>query len=62
MGGARAIAALIAGLLVAAGAWPGVAPAQEASRQVSSPILTIDSERVFRSTIFGQRVSADIEA
>lgn len=47
-------------LLALAAALP--AAAQDQSRQFSSPILTIDSERVFRSTNVGKQVSAEIEA
>ena len=66
-------AAILAILL--AGAFPGHAqqvvgnPAARGADQVRpvnspviSPVLTIDSERMFRESAFGRRVSAEIEA
>ena len=37
------------------------APTAEPSRAVLSPVLTIDSERMFRESAFGQRVNREIE-
>lgn len=37
------------------------APTAEPSRAVISPVLTIDSERMFRESAFGQRVNREIE-
>ena len=37
------------------------APNAEAPRAVISPVLTIDSERMFRESSFGQRVNREIE-
>ena len=68
--------AAFASLLMLAGALPGhaqetddVTPPQQptvADRPVNSPVispvLTIDSERMFRESAFGRRVTADIEA
>jgi len=45
--------------IAAAVAWAGAAAAQQ---PVLSPVLTIDSDRLFRGRIFGPRVGADIEA
>lgn len=38
--------------------WAGAVPAQD----VRSPILTIDSDRLYRDSAFGQRVLGEIEA
>ncbi|MEO0389768.1 MAG: OmpH family outer membrane protein [Pseudomonadota bacterium] len=45
-------------LLLSAAAWGGAAHAQ----QVQSQILIVDSERVFRDSLFGRRVAAEVEA
>ena len=50
---ARALAILVAAL-----SWAATSTAQD----VRSPILTIDSERLYRDSAFGQRVLNEIEA
>lgn len=50
-------AAALAALLTVGAPW---ATAQEASK-LRSPILTIDSDRLFSASAFGQRVSRDFE-
>ncbi|APX13730.1 hypothetical protein BWR18_06170 [Tateyamaria omphalii] len=50
---ARALAILVVAL-----SWAASSPAQD----VRSPILTIDSERLYRDSAFGQRVLNEIEA
>ena len=40
---------------------PPETPNAEAPRAVISPVLTIDSERMFRESAFGQRVNREIE-
>lgn len=51
---AAALAALICG---------GAAPvAAQETRSVRSPVLTIDSDRLFKNSAFGKRVLADFEA
>ncbi|KIC48963.1 OmpH family outer membrane protein [Tateyamaria sp. ANG-S1] len=50
---ARALAVLLVAL-----SWATASPAQD----VRSPILTIDSERFYRESVFGRRVLNEIEA
>lgn len=45
-------------VLIVALLWAAISTAQD----VRSPILTIDSERLYRDSAFGQRVLGDIEA
>jgi Skp family chaperone for outer membrane proteins len=47
--------------LVAGGIWPGAALAQSLGRVVS-PILTIDRDRLFTGSRYGQRVNRELEA
>lgn len=57
----RALAAVFALVLAAMG--PGCAAAQDtaqAPRRIQSPVLTIDVERLFAETLFGQRVNEDL--
>ncbi|MEX0370592.1 MAG: OmpH family outer membrane protein [Tateyamaria sp.] len=51
--GVRALIGLAFGILLACAA---------AAQDVRSPILTIDSDRVYQDSAFGQRVRSDIEA
>lgn len=63
MGGTRALMILVLALCGAAPlfAQQQTAPANDRPAVISSPILTIDSDRVFRESEFGLRVAQEIE-
>jgi Skp family chaperone for outer membrane proteins len=56
----------LAGLVVALGLLGGTAATAQAADplrpEISSAVLTIDPDRLFAQTLFGQRVTADIQA
>lgn len=59
--GFLALARASAVVVMAAAAVPGAAQAQNLGSTVS-PVLTLDRERLFLGTLYGQRVNAELEA